>query len=217
MPTALLAELIGSGATVRNIHKPGPAPEPRYRPSAALEEFIRVRDLTCRFPGCEQSAEFCDIDHTIAYPAGPTHASNLKCLCRKHHLLKTFWTGDRGWTDRQLPDGTVIWKSPTGKNYKTRPGSRIFFPAWNTTTAELPQQSVPVAQDGNRSVMMPKRQHTRATDADPPHPRRTRTQRRPRRRTEQATTVLGTGDGEEVPLARHALELVSAAVVELKP
>ena len=164
VPSPLLAELIGSGATVRNIDKPGPAPESRYRPSAALQEFIRVRDLTCRFPGCEQSAEFCDIDHTIAYPAGPTHASNLKCLCRKHHLLKTFWTGDRGWTDRQLPDGTVIWKSPTGKTYKTRPGSRIFFPAWNTTTAELPQQSAPVAQDGNRTMMMPKRQHTRATD-----------------------------------------------------
>ena len=128
VPSPLLAELIGSGATVRNIDKPGPAPESRYRPSAALQEFIRLRDLTCRFPGCEQSAEFCDIDHTIAYPAGPTHASNLKCLCRKHHLLKTFWTGDRGWTDRQLPDGTVIWKSPTGKTYKTRPGSRIFFP-----------------------------------------------------------------------------------------
>jgi hypothetical protein len=164
VPSPLLAELIGSGATVRNIDKPGPAPESRYRPSAALQEFIRLRDLTCRFPGCEQSAEFCDIDHTIAYPAGPTHASNLKCLCRKHHLLKTFWTGDRGWTDRQLPDGTVIWKSPTGKTYKTRPGSRIFFPAWNTTTAELPQQSAPVAQDGNRTMMMPKRQHTRATD-----------------------------------------------------
>ena len=44
-----------------------------------------------------------DIDHTIAYPAGPTQASNLKCLCRKHHLLKTFG----GWKDHQWPDGTV--------------------------------------------------------------------------------------------------------------
>jgi hypothetical protein len=89
--------------------------------------------------------------------------TNLKCLCRKHHLLKTFWTGTGGWTDRQLPDGTVIWKSPTGKTYKTRPGSRIFFPAWNTTTAPLPPPS-PVAQEPGRSVMMPKRQHTRAAE-----------------------------------------------------
>jgi hypothetical protein len=163
VPTPLLAELIGSGATVRQVRRPGPAPESRYRPSAALEEFIRVRDLTCRFPGCEESAEFCDIDHTIQYPVGPTHASNLKCLCRKHHLLKTFWTGIGGWADRQLRDGTVIWKSPTGRTYQTLPGSRIFFPDWDTTTAPLPRLS-PVVQERNRGVMMPKRRHTRAAD-----------------------------------------------------
>ena len=54
--------------------------------------------MTCRFPGCDEPAHHCDIDHTIAYPAGPTQASNLKCLCRKHHLLKTFG----GWHDQQL-------------------------------------------------------------------------------------------------------------------
>ena len=92
--------------------------------------------------------------------------------CRSPHRLRDKETIDSelrllaAWAsaNRQLVGGTVIWKSPTGKTYKTRPGSRIFFPAWNTTTAELPQQSVPVAQDGNRSVMMPKRQHTRATE-----------------------------------------------------
>ena len=160
VPTPLLAELIRSGAKVREVQRPGGAPESRYRPSAALEEFIRIRDLTCRFPGCEESAEFCDIDHTIPYPAGPTHASNLKCLCRKHHLLKTFW----GWRDTQLSDGTVIWKSPTGKTYKTAPGSRIFFPAWQITTAELPRLRPPAAQGSNRGVMMPRRQRTRAVD-----------------------------------------------------
>ena len=49
-----------------------------------------------RFPGCDEPAQHCDIDHTIAYPTGPTQASNLKCLCRKHHLLKTFG----GWHDQ---------------------------------------------------------------------------------------------------------------------
>jgi hypothetical protein len=81
-------------------------------------------------------------------------------LIRCHHLLKTFW----GWRDRQLPDGPVIWKSPTGKTYETRHRQPIFFPACDTTTAALPQQWVPVAQDGDRGVMMPKRQHTRAAD-----------------------------------------------------
>ena len=57
--------------------------------------------------------------------------SNLKALCRKHHLLKTFWTGIGGWADKQLPDGTVVWTAPTGRTYKTLPGSRVFFPAWD--------------------------------------------------------------------------------------
>ena len=138
IPTPLLAELIRSGAKVREVGRPGEASEPGYLPSAKLAEFVRCRDLTCRFPGCEQPAEFCDLDHTIAYPVGPTHASNLKCLCRKHHLLKTFWTGIGGWADKQLPDGTVIGTAPTGRNYKTLPASRLFFPACNTTTTQLP-------------------------------------------------------------------------------
>jgi hypothetical protein len=58
----------------------------------------------------------------------------------------------------------VIWKSPTGKTYKTAPGSRIFFPAWQITTAELPRLRPPAAQGSNRGVMMPRRQRTRAVD-----------------------------------------------------
>ena len=77
-------------------------------PSRKLADFVRCRDLTCRFPGCDEPAYRCDLDHTIAYPVGPTCASNLGCLCRKHHLLKTFWC----WLARQLPDGTIIWTSP---------------------------------------------------------------------------------------------------------
>ncbi|HZS20680.1 MAG TPA: DUF222 domain-containing protein, partial [Pseudonocardiaceae bacterium] len=122
VPAPLLAEMIRCGATVREVQIPRGAAESGYRPSAKLEEFIRVRDVTCRFPGCEEPAERCDIDHTIPYPVGPTHPSNLKCLCRKHHLLKTFWTGPGGWHEEQLPDGTVVWTAPTGRTYKTLPG-----------------------------------------------------------------------------------------------
>ena len=164
VPTPLLAELIRCGAKVREVRQPGAEPEPGYRPSAALEEFVRVRDLTCRFPGCEEPAEFCDIDHTIAYPLGATHPSNLKCLCRKHHLLKTLWTGVGGWADQQLPDGTLIWTSPTANTYKTLPGSRIFFPAWNVATAVLPPPRAPAADPCTKTLMMPKRRRTRAAD-----------------------------------------------------
>lgn len=90
----------------------------------------------------------------------------LKCslASRYHHLLKTFWTGINGWADQQSADGTVIWTAPTGKTYKTLPGSRLFFPAWHTTTAELPTTTTQAAQPPNRGVMMPKRRRTRAAD-----------------------------------------------------
>jgi hypothetical protein len=164
VPTPLLAELIKSGAKLRPLRNLAEMPaEPRYQPSAGLQDFVRCRDMTCRFPGCDQPAEFCDIDHTVPYPVGPTHPSNLKCLCRKHHLLKTFWAGIDGWADQQLPDGTVIWTAPTGHTYATKPGGKLFFPRWDTTTAKLagPQVIPPVS---GRSLLMPKRRRTRAAD-----------------------------------------------------
>ena len=94
LPTALLAGIL-ERARIREVRHPGadtPA-EPRYTPSRATADFVRCRDLTCRFPGCDKPAQVCDLDHTVAYPVGPTHPSNLKCLCRFHHLLKTFWNG----------------------------------------------------------------------------------------------------------------------------
>lgn len=159
---ALVAELIQGGASVRPVrYRENAAPEPGYRPSAELERFIRCRDLTCRFPGCDRPAEFADIDHTVPFPLGPTHASNLKCLCRKHHLLKTFWAG---WCDEQRPDGTVVWTSPSGQTYTTRPGSRLLFPLLCLPAGE----SVCVARQyrslGDRGVMMPRRRRTRQQD-----------------------------------------------------
>lgn len=154
---ALLAQMIRSGAKVRHVCRPSDKPESGYRPSAALAEFVRMRDLTCRFPNCDVPADMCDIDHTVPWPAGPTHASNLSCKCRKHHLLKTFWDG---WSDRQLPDGTLIWTSPAGRRYVTHPGSRLLIPQWVTTTDELPAPSDrPVRATG---LTMPMRRRTRA-------------------------------------------------------
>jgi hypothetical protein len=63
-------------------------PDPGYRPSAKTRQFLRWRDLTCRWPGCDRPAERCDVDHTVPWPYGPTHPSNNKCYCRIHHLIK---------------------------------------------------------------------------------------------------------------------------------
>ncbi|WP_156431550.1 HNH endonuclease [Mycobacterium sp. GA-1199] len=159
IPTPLLAELIGNGAKVQPVHRPPAAPGAGYRPSPTTARFVRMRDLTCRFPGCDRPAEFCDFDHTTPYPAGATHPSNIKCLCRIHHLLKTFG----GWSDQQHPDGTVQWTAPTGRTYLTHPGSRLFYPGWDTTTATVPTNTAP-AQRGDKAAMMPRRRRTRAQD-----------------------------------------------------
>jgi hypothetical protein len=132
-------------------------PDPSYHPSRALADFVRARDLTCRAPGCDKPATYCDIDHTVPWPYGPTHASNLKALCREHHILKTFW----GWKDKQLADGTVIWTLPDGETYVTTPGSILLFPALMTPTGPPATPPRPAHRCGDRSVMMPRRSTTR--------------------------------------------------------
>jgi hypothetical protein len=110
IPPELVQELAKSAKLVPLVHPGNAPPECGYTASRELADFVRCRDMACRFPGCDRPAIGCDLDHTIPYGAGGrTHASNLKCLCRIHHLLKTFWR----WRDQQLPDGTVIWTSPS--------------------------------------------------------------------------------------------------------
>ena len=111
-----------------------PAEAVRYQPSAALQRWIRCRDLTCRFPGCDRPACSADIDHTIPFnhtnPAagGLTVPWDLACYCREHHRLKTFHGGPGGWQDQQLLDGTIVWTSPTGRVYRTSPHGYDLFP-----------------------------------------------------------------------------------------
>jgi hypothetical protein len=138
--------------------------ESGYRPSAKLVEFVRWRDLTCRWPGCDKPAADSDIDHTVAHPVGPTHPSNLKAYCRTHHLVKTFHTGPKGWADRQLPDGTIVLRAPTGHVYRTEPHGAVMFPALAQPTGELNLPPAVVASQGDRSLKMPRRTQTREQD-----------------------------------------------------
>jgi hypothetical protein len=85
-------------------------------------------------------------------------------LCRKHHHLKTFWTGD--WELKLLPDGAAVWTSPTGRTYTTYPGCRSFFPQWDTDTVELTPPPKPEGFSTDRGVMMPQRKRTRAQDRE---------------------------------------------------
>jgi Domain of unknown function (DUF222) len=160
VPSTQLRDLAGV-AKVKPLFSPQAASESGYRPSAALAEFVRFRDLTCRFPGCDQPAEVCDIDHTVPFPLGRTHPSNLKLLCRYHHLLKTFYSE---WQDHQEPDGTVVWTSPTGHTYITKPYGALLFPALAVPTGTLTLLNNMSPPQRNRGVMMPVRRRTRAED-----------------------------------------------------
>jgi hypothetical protein len=138
--------------------------ESGYRPSAKLAQFVRWRDLTCRWPGCDEPADMSDIDHTAPFPVGPTHPSNLKAYCRTHHLIKTFCVGPVAWTDRQLPDGSIVLEAPTGHVYGTEPHGASMFPILGQPTGEVNIAQQAVSSEGDRSVMMPRRKQSRDQD-----------------------------------------------------
>jgi hypothetical protein len=80
-------------------------------------------------------------------------------------LLKTFYTGAGGWQERQLPDGTLILTSPSGRTYITTPGGALFFPQLAATTGELIlPQSTASPPHPLRGICMPTRKRTRAQD-----------------------------------------------------
>ncbi len=143
---------LAQDATLRLIEEPSvsPAEAIRYQPSAAVERWVRMRDMTCRFPGCDRRAVICDVDHTVPFnhadpgAGGLTVPRNLKCLCRQHHRDKTF---DEGWRDEQLPDGTVVWTSPTGAVYPTSPGGTDLFPDMTQPACREPK---PVRRNRSR-------------------------------------------------------------------
>ncbi len=100
-----------------------------YRLPRRLRRFLRLRDETCRFPGCNRKAVHSDLDHTIAKEhGGPNTAANLAHLCRKHHRLKHL----TGWSVEQLDHGVLRWTSPTGHQYTSEPELRLDPARWET-------------------------------------------------------------------------------------
>ena len=136
-------------ATLRLLEEPSvsEAEAIRYQPTAAVERWVRMRDMTYRFPGCDRPAVICDVDHTIPFNhadprnGGLTVPWNLKCLCRQHHRDKTF---DEGWRDEQLPDGPGFWTRLFVKNAAVaalsacRLATRTACAAYLPTVAALP-------------------------------------------------------------------------------
>ena len=59
----------------------------------------------------------CDLDHTLAYPAGITCQCDLAPACRRHHRCKQA----PGWQLTQPQPGIMHWTTPAGRSYTTRP------------------------------------------------------------------------------------------------
>jgi uncharacterized protein DUF222 len=174
LPAESVRELAANAKLTPVVVPTDAPPEPRYRPSRNLADFLKWRDLTCRWPGCDRPVDKCDIDHTVPYPAGFTHPSDLKHYCRIHHLIKTF---HGGWAEQQMPDGTIILTAPTGHTYATEPHGAAMFPTLAQSTGELPLRTLDEPSP-YRGVMMPKRKQTREQD------RRDRINAERRQRTE---------------------------------
>ncbi|MEI6622786.1 MAG: hypothetical protein WCP28_12855, partial [Actinomycetes bacterium] len=131
VPASVARALAADGTWVRWVTDPTTgalldAGRRTYRPSVALREFIKARDVYCRFPGCSARADgaITELDHADPFhhpdpDVGPgTTRQNLGPVCRKHHAIKT--AGLWSITDSQ-PDGTCDWTSPTGHKYPHHP------------------------------------------------------------------------------------------------
>jgi len=96
-----------------------------YVPGPTLREQVILRDQICAFPGCTTPARRADLDHIEPYhpdgPPGQTSSTNLACLCRSHHRIKTH----DNWTYRILEPGTYLWRSPAGRSYLRTPAGTI--------------------------------------------------------------------------------------------
>ena len=88
-----------------------------YRPGVVLARHVRTRDGHCVGPSCSRPAHRCDLDHTVAWPVGPTVAGNLGPLCRRQHRFKQHPTVHL----EQTPPGEFVWTYPTGHRYRVGP------------------------------------------------------------------------------------------------
>ncbi len=82
----------------------------RTIPPAVYTSLV-LRDVGCRFPGCDRQPEWCEGHHIWHWEdGGPTCLSNLVLLCCKHHHRIHL----RGWHIKLRPDGTVEVTNPDG-------------------------------------------------------------------------------------------------------
>ena len=129
----------------------------RYAVPADLAAALRVRDDTCRFPGCVRAASSCELDHTVDWAhGGATSADNLAHLCRSHHQLKH----RTSWGVKHLGAGRLEWTSPRMRVHVTEPPGFDDPPRVRSTVRKA-TEAIPVGSRERRDDGSP-----------PPRPRR---------------------------------------------
>ncbi|MFH7324280.1 DUF222 domain-containing protein [Aeromicrobium sp. JJY06] len=79
-----------------------------YRPTESLRQALHWRDGTCRVAGCRAPVFETDLDHAKDYDSGgETSARNLRCLCRKHHNMKSHGHLDDRFLDEPATYGSA--------------------------------------------------------------------------------------------------------------
>lgn len=114
----------------------------RYAVPADLRAALRLRDETCRFPGCSRRARRCDLDHITDWAlGGTTDHDNLMTVCRRHHRLKHLST----WRPRLLNQADVPAEPEpeSGRRAQSGPSTPVRRP-------EGPGQSEPSAPISSR-------------------------------------------------------------------
>lgn len=84
----------------------------------AVYTALVLRDLGCRFPGCDRPGSWCDGHHVRPWQVGGrTDLSNLVLLCSRHHHL----IHEKGWELKLLPSATVEVTDPQGRVHTSDP------------------------------------------------------------------------------------------------
>lgn len=92
----------------------------KYQPRKDIRAFVKGRDGSCRFPGCDVDALHCQLDHAVPHAkGGATSARNLHLLCQHHHNMKTngevsVVLGSDGTDTWTLADGSTAVTLPSG-------------------------------------------------------------------------------------------------------
>jgi len=89
-----------------------------HDPGVMLRHLAEIRYATCTGPACRRPAALADFEHNTPYEAGGrTCLCNGNPKCRHDHRVKQ----DPRWQVDQLPDGTVRWTTPAGRQYPKEP------------------------------------------------------------------------------------------------